>query len=68
MEPRRGNVCYPSPRSFCNSQGNLALALVARALQIPKQVLIRFPVAVSEEILGLGVLSALVDCSSEGRG
>jgi len=65
MEPRRGNVCYPSPRSFCNSQGNLALALVARALQIPKQVLIRFPVAVSEEILGLGVLSALVDCSGE---
>jgi hypothetical protein len=52
-------------RSFCNSQWNFALALVARALQIPKQVLIRFPVAVSEEILGLGVLSALVDCSGE---
>jgi hypothetical protein len=55
----------PVLRSFCNSQWNLALALVARALQIPKQVLIRFPVAVGEEILGLGVLSALVDCSGE---
>jgi hypothetical protein len=55
----------PVLRTFCNSQWNFALALVARALQIPKQVLIRFPVAVSEEILGLGVLSALVDCSGE---
>jgi len=55
----------PVLRSFCNSQWDLALALVARALQIPKQVLMRFPVAVSEEILGLGVLSALDDCSGE---
>jgi hypothetical protein len=55
----------PGLRSFCNSQWNFALALVARALQVPKQVLIRFPVAVSEEILGLGVLSALVDCAGE---
>jgi hypothetical protein len=53
----------PVLHSFCNSRWNLAQALMARALQIPKQVLIRFPVAVSEEILGLGVLSALVDCS-----
>jgi hypothetical protein len=42
----------PFLRSFCNSRWNLALTLMARALQIPKQVLIRFPVAVSEEILG----------------